>query len=91
MDASMKSQLDFTRSSPTIELGYYHEKISRKISSIDRTLVGCEKKSSSLLYDRGLLVDTQNLIDACLNGADVLIWAELDRVQHLIDKEIQNG
>ena len=85
MDASMKSQLDFTHSSPTIELGDYHEKISRKISSIDRTLVGCEKKSSSLLYDRGLLVDTQNLIDACLRGDDVPVWAVLENIEHLLN------
>ncbi len=91
MDAPMKSQLDFTDLSPTIELLDYYHSISRKISSIDRTLDQCGRKSVDLLRERDLLVNAQNLIDACLDGADVPIWAEFDRVRHLIDKGVQNG
>ena len=81
----MKPQLDFIHLSPAIELMNYHEKISRKISRIDKRLDGHKKKSSSLLRERDQLVDIQSVIDSCLNGADVSVWAAIAQVQHLLN------
>ena len=83
--------MSFHPMAPTLELVDISQNIRRRVSKLEKTIVVRERKSSDVLQEIDQLVNVQNLIHASLGGDDVPIWAELDRVQHLIDKEIRNG
>jgi len=78
--------VSFHQMAPTMELIDLSEGIKRKISKLERTIVECERRSSDVLQEIDQLVNVHNLIHACLDGGDVPIWAELDRVRHLLNR-----
>ena len=76
----------FPQMAPTMELMAISKNIKRRVSKLEKTVDGCERKSSAVLQEIDQLVNVQNLIHACLGGDDVPIWAELDRVRHLLNR-----
>ena len=83
--------MSFHQMAPTMELVDISQNIRRRVSKLEKTIVECERKSSDVLQEIDQLVNVQNLIHACLDGGDVPIWAELDRVRHILNKGGHNG
>ena len=77
--------MSFHQMAPTMELVDISQNIRRRVSKLEKRIVECERKSSDVLQEIDQLVNVQNLIHACLGGDDVPIWAELDRVRHLLN------
>ena len=83
--------MSFHQMAPTLELVDISQNIRRRVSKLEKTIVVRERKSSDVLQEIDQLVNVQNLIHACLGGDDVPIWAELDRVRHILNKGDHNG
>ena len=83
--------MSFHQMAPTLELVDISQNIRRRVSKLEKTVDGCERKSSAVLQEIDQLVNVQNLIHACLGGDDVPIWAELDRVRHILNKGGHNA
>ena len=81
----------FHQMAPTLELVDISQNIRRRVSKLEKKIVENERKSSDVLQEIDQLVNVQNLIHACLGGDDVPIWAELDRVRHILNKGGHNG
>ena len=75
----------FPQMAPTMELMAISKNIKRRVSKLEKRIVENERKSSDVLQEIDQLVNVQNLIHACLGGDDVPIWAELDRVRHILN------
>ena len=78
--------MSFYPMAPTMELVDISQNIRRRVSKLEKRIVENERKSSDVLQEIDQLVNVQNLIHACLGGDDVPIWAELDRVRHLLNR-----
>ena len=83
--------MSFYQMAPTLELVDISQNIRRRVSKLEKRIVENERKSSDVLQEIDQLVNVQNLIHACLGGDDVPIWAELDRVRHILNKGGHNG
>ena len=83
--------MSFHQMAPTLELVDISQNIRRRVSKLEKRIVENERKSSDVLQEIDQLVNVQNLIHACLGGDDVPIWAELDRVRHILNKGGHNA
>jgi len=81
----------FPQMAPTMELMAISKNIKRRVSKLEKTVDECERKSSAVWQEIDQLINVQNLIHACLDGNDIPIWAELDRVRHILYPGGHNG
>lgn len=67
--------------SPTLELKKHLKKISKRIDLLEDMISKYEQKISDLYSERLELLTLAENINGCLAGADVSIWAEIQRLE----------
>ena len=67
--------------SPALELKKHLKKISKRIDLLEDMISKYEQKISDLYSERLELLTLAENIKGCLAGADIPIWAEIQRLE----------